>query len=102
MRDFIQHQQRMIDQSNRDEFTVGAAKRAGAARIDAKELDLGTRMQLNVAHNTSGPLERSTVVADASSLPKQSLTKADAEAGLVQRVRGLESHLGLASGLLGS
>ncbi|KAJ2584811.1 hypothetical protein GGH95_000131 [Coemansia sp. RSA 1836] len=90
---FVARQRKEIDSNNQDEFLVPAGGRdATCARIDAKGTNCGVQIQLNVAFNDSGALERSTAAkpdtaghsGGAHSLPLD---------GLAERVGNLSEHL---------
>ncbi|KAI8929014.1 hypothetical protein BC831DRAFT_47688 [Entophlyctis helioformis] len=102
MSQFLHKHRKGIDESNIDEFTTIGTKRAGSARVDATALDRKRQMRLNVVHNTSGPLERSTFGHSASDDPTvsgQALSMPGS--GLYERVRHLEHHLGIPTSTAG-
>ncbi|KAH6567256.1 hypothetical protein BASA50_000913 [Batrachochytrium salamandrivorans] len=97
MNAFVSSQRDYVNASNRNEFIV--PHRAGAARVDAAKLDRETRMRLNVVHNFSGPLERSTFGPAHDTNEMENIGMSNVSDALDKRIGALECHLGLATGL---
>ncbi|KAJ3033385.1 hypothetical protein HK097_004861, partial [Rhizophlyctis rosea] len=90
---FIQTKRGKIDESNRQEFTKPRFEDTTCARIDAADLNRTIQMKLNVVHNVSGPLERSTH-RDASS-NGVTTRKGDSGVpfGVEERLKNVQRHL---------
>ncbi|KAI8818572.1 uncharacterized protein EV422DRAFT_172464 [Fimicolochytrium jonesii] len=92
---FINNKRAQIDASNQREFLQreNPEDANSSARTDAAQLNRTVQMKLDVVHNQSGPLERSThrnhpvgggTTESQSSVPLQ---------GLKERIRNVQEHL---------
>ncbi|KNC99007.1 uncharacterized protein SPPG_05957 [Spizellomyces punctatus DAOM BR117] len=95
IQNFIETKRAQINASNRKEFLRPKASEEGTcARVDAAQLNRTVQMKLDVVHNLSGPLERSTHRDPAGKRPaKYEDTSSRPLDGIEERIKNVQEHL---------
>ncbi|TPX68932.1 hypothetical protein SpCBS45565_g02814 [Spizellomyces sp. 'palustris'] len=95
IQNFIETKRAQINASNRKEFLKPKAAEEGTcARVDAAQLNRTVQMKLDVVHNQSGPLERSTHRDPAGKRPaKYDDTSSRPLDGIEERIKNVQEHL---------